>query len=449
LGFPIANLSLLSPVTHSSFNLFDSGTNPIVGKPPRWIGTIATIFKASDQACTASLTSPDMNTVDPARSGVFESSVFASGGVRMTSSNMPGNGAPHQGTWASWGNLTGSARDGDWGINSTDDPPILNPPVALFFARLVLTSVIDNGFAQMNGEATLFDFDDPSEFSSYPSPRNALTTWLPVWWLHCDCHGHAFRKRADLARHLNKENQRFKCEMLDCPSISNGNLPCFGTLNDKKRHYRDVHSMTLEGQPLDRFYCPWMGCRRHSDGFPRKQNLENHIKSLHGGKEPEDLTAEDLAGSQAGPSTQLPPPLTAAPSDLMKAPIPHPTSAPPSQPIFPGQNSIAPDSQMPPVPPLTTATSMESIAVLSADEEADMLLVNMANNISEHQQRFAELKDKLTVLQTQMDEILCDSKQMEEDEVLLKRSFEERRLVVRKRRAARKAKKSSGIRKST
>lgn len=234
-----------------------------------------------------------------------------------------------------------------------------------------------------------------------------IAVWLPF---ECICHNRRFAKKAELNRHLNKENQLYKCLVEGCPSReSDGSLPCFGTLNDQKRHYRDVHSTTLDGRPLARFNCPWPTCNRHGKGFPRKPNLDNHLKSYHKGQVPAEAPATI---AEAGPSS-------IAPNDTMASLAPRPQQS--------TVIAVAP-----------AAASVPHMLQLDPDEESDEVLTMLFEDSTDARNQLQSLQARINKLQEEQNQLQTEYNAMARTEERNHLRLANRRKVLRMRREARR-----------
>jgi len=67
---------------------------------------------------------------------------------------------------------------------------------------------------------------------------------------------------------MDKHERPYKCIILSCK------VKDFTNPGDLKRHQRAVHGS-------GKFFCPVPLCKRHTRGFGRKDNMEEHVKRLH------------------------------------------------------------------------------------------------------------------------------------------------------------------------
>lgn len=69
-----------------------------------------------------------------------------------------------------------------------------------------------------------------------------------------------------------------------CPHASCAKLQGFTYSGGLLRHEREVHGK--HGGPKTQLMCPHTDCKRHSGkGFTRKENLNEHLRRVHNGKE--------------------------------------------------------------------------------------------------------------------------------------------------------------------
>ncbi|KAH7321776.1 hypothetical protein BKA65DRAFT_88753 [Rhexocercosporidium sp. MPI-PUGE-AT-0058] len=67
---------------------------------------------------------------------------------------------------------------------------------------------------------------------------------------------------------MDKHERPHKC------TVSNCKVTDFTNSGDLKRHQRTVHGTGI-------FFCPVPSCKRHTRGFGRKDNREEHVKRVH------------------------------------------------------------------------------------------------------------------------------------------------------------------------
>lgn len=73
-------------------------------------------------------------------------------------------------------------------------------------------------------------------------------------------------------RHL----RPYKCDRVGCDA------PAFGDAGGLFRHQREVHKSRDGDRVLSEYFCPDVRCERHTRGFPRRWNLMEHQRRIHG-----------------------------------------------------------------------------------------------------------------------------------------------------------------------
>lgn len=73
-------------------------------------------------------------------------------------------------------------------------------------------------------------------------------------------------------RHL----RPYKCDRQGCDA------PAFGDAGGLFRHQREVHKSREGDRVLSEYFCPDVRCERHTRGFPRRWNLMEHQRRIHG-----------------------------------------------------------------------------------------------------------------------------------------------------------------------
>jgi len=74
---------------------------------------------------------------------------------------------------------------------------------------------------------------------------------------------------------MDKHKRPYKCLLPRCE-----NLQGFTYCGGLRRHEREVHDIG-ENDAYKRILCPIASCKRASNGFTRKENLEEHIRRMH------------------------------------------------------------------------------------------------------------------------------------------------------------------------
>ena len=72
-----------------------------------------------------------------------------------------------------------------------------------------------------------------------------------------------------------RSKKAFRCLDRNCDTKP------FGSRSDLKRHQREVHHRDEDGNPCLLLPCPVFRCERHEKGFPRRWNLEDHVRRMH------------------------------------------------------------------------------------------------------------------------------------------------------------------------
>lgn len=85
-----------------------------------------------------------------------------------------------------------------------------------------------------------------------------------------------FTRRSDLKKHLDRHNRPYRCDKPDCEA------PAFGDIGGLFRHQREVHKIRDGDRPIVEHFCPDPSCDRNSRGFPRRWNLLEHQRRIHG-----------------------------------------------------------------------------------------------------------------------------------------------------------------------
>lgn len=103
------------------------------------------------------------------------------------------------------------------------------------------------------------------------------------------------------SKHMDKHDRPYRC-----PHHSCGKLQGFTYSGGLLRHEREVHGK--HGGPKAQLMCPRSGCKRHTGkGFTRKENLNEHLRRVHFGRERDSqdtgLGADDDE-TEVDPATQ-------------------------------------------------------------------------------------------------------------------------------------------------
>ncbi|KAF2721937.1 hypothetical protein K431DRAFT_194534, partial [Polychaeton citri CBS 116435] len=124
------------------------------------------------------------------------------------------------------------------------------------------------------------------EFSSRQVPRTIKRSDPPVNHDNkyiCDfadeCRGITFDRKCEWSKHMDKHDRPYRCPHPQCAKLQG-----FTYSGGLLRHEREVHDK--HGGPKAKLICPHVDCKRHTGkGFTRKENLNEHIRRVHSGKE--------------------------------------------------------------------------------------------------------------------------------------------------------------------
>lgn len=75
---------------------------------------------------------------------------------------------------------------------------------------------------------------------------------------------------------MDRHDRPYRCQQVGCDA------PPFGDIGGLFRHRREVHKMRDGDRPLSEHFCPISTCERHTRGFPRRWNLLEHQRRIHG-----------------------------------------------------------------------------------------------------------------------------------------------------------------------
>ncbi|KAI9841844.1 MAG: hypothetical protein M1838_003362 [Thelocarpon superellum] len=155
-------------------------------------------------------------------------------------------------------------------------------------------------FTTTNGYAAVSDGDSyiPAEasiFSGKPGKPHACD--MP------ECAGRdPFPRLSEYRKHMDRHRRPYRCEYADCGA------PPFGDMGGLYRHLREVHRVREGDRAVTEYFCPEKQCERHKRGFPRRWNLTEHQRRVHGytkwkNVSTQDHDAEDLKRSDSAFST--------------------------------------------------------------------------------------------------------------------------------------------------
>lgn len=80
---------------------------------------------------------------------------------------------------------------------------------------------------------------------------------------------------------MDKHDRPYRCEHAECAKLQG-----FTYSGGLLRHEREVHNK--HGGPKAQLMCPHEDCKRHGGkGFTRKENLNEHLRRVHQGRDPQ------------------------------------------------------------------------------------------------------------------------------------------------------------------
>jgi hypothetical protein len=94
----------------------------------------------------------------------------------------------------------------------------------------------------------------------------------------CNC-GKAFNNGPKLVRHVAYATFLYPCAK--CTVDANGERKRFGSKNDQRRHFIEVHGTELDGRKATPYPCPVESCDRNKRPFYRLKNHSDHMKKKH------------------------------------------------------------------------------------------------------------------------------------------------------------------------
>lgn len=104
------------------------------------------------------------------------------------------------------------------------------------------------------------------------------------------------------SKHMDKHDRPYRCPHPQCAKLQG-----FTYSGGLLRHEREVHNK--HGGPKAFLMCPHANCKRHTEkGFTRKENLQEHLRRVHSGKEESlnidsaelETPASGLSGGMSG-----------------------------------------------------------------------------------------------------------------------------------------------------
>ena len=75
---------------------------------------------------------------------------------------------------------------------------------------------------------------------------------------------------------MDRHNRPYKCDRAGCEASA------FGDAGGLFRHQREVHRTREGDRPVTEYFCQDVSCERHKRGFPRRWNLMEHRRRVHG-----------------------------------------------------------------------------------------------------------------------------------------------------------------------
>lgn len=75
---------------------------------------------------------------------------------------------------------------------------------------------------------------------------------------------------------MDRHTRPYRCDMPACDA------PAFGDAGGLFRHQREVHKSRDGDRPITEYLCPDRRCERNTRGFPRRWNLLEHQRRIHG-----------------------------------------------------------------------------------------------------------------------------------------------------------------------
>ena len=75
---------------------------------------------------------------------------------------------------------------------------------------------------------------------------------------------------------MDRHERPYSCDRPGCEARA------FGDIGGLFRHQREVHKRPAGDRPITEYNCPDKTCERHTRGFPRRWNLLEHQRRIHG-----------------------------------------------------------------------------------------------------------------------------------------------------------------------
>ncbi|RMZ81849.1 hypothetical protein DV738_g2093, partial [Chaetothyriales sp. CBS 135597] len=123
----------------------------------------------------------------------------------------------------------------------------------------------------------------------------------------CDICGKIWRTESDLKKDQARHQRPHKCTVDGCPRVLEG----FSTINDLNRHLKAVHGIAVQGA-ID-YICLVPGCAKAGKTWPRLDNFRQHVIRMHPDENVNRVVHQSRQWFQnnRAQSTQLTPPATA------------------------------------------------------------------------------------------------------------------------------------------
>ncbi|KAK5062475.1 hypothetical protein LTR84_004547 [Exophiala bonariae] len=126
---------------------------------------------------------------------------------------------------------------------------------------------------QMNPQPYIDQSSTVSRQTSKPQRRGRGTS--PTTSLLCEECNYTAKSRSDLNKHNARHDKKYKCETGDCARQDKA----FPTLNDLDRHLKSVHGINI--RRTKDYRCFAKDCTKPDKTWPRLDNFKQHLKSMH------------------------------------------------------------------------------------------------------------------------------------------------------------------------
>ncbi|GAB7340388.1 hypothetical protein MBLNU457_6830t2 [Dothideomycetes sp. NU457] len=101
------------------------------------------------------------------------------------------------------------------------------------------------------------------------------------------CTAPPFARPCEFKKHADRHQRPYVCKKPECARLKG-----FTYQGGLLRHEREIH----QERPL--FYCPEQKCKRHAQGFTRKENMEEHFRRIHSTRKGSTVSSDDKAKSE-------------------------------------------------------------------------------------------------------------------------------------------------------